>query len=37
MLRENDDVKAFHLGVSEGGDRSFRSVKTNKRRKSRLA
>jgi branched-chain amino acid transport system ATP-binding protein len=37
MLRENEDVKEFYLGVSEGDRKSFRSVKSYKRRKRWLA
>ena len=37
MLRENEDVKEFYLGISESGARSFRNVKTYKRRKRWLA
>ena len=36
-LRENEDVKEFYLGVAEGGARSFRDVKSYKRRKRWLA
>ncbi|WP_210260874.1 ABC transporter ATP-binding protein [Enterovirga aerilata] len=36
-LRENEDVKEFYLGVAEGGQRSFRNVKSYKRRKRWLA
>ena len=36
-LRENEDVKEFYLGVAESGKRSFRSVKSYKRRKRWLA
>jgi branched-chain amino acid transport system ATP-binding protein len=32
-LRENEDVKEFYLGVSEGEKKSFRDVKHYKRRK----
>jgi branched-chain amino acid transport system ATP-binding protein len=32
-LRENEDVKEFYLGVSERGRRSFREVKSYRRRK----
>jgi branched-chain amino acid transport system ATP-binding protein len=32
-LRENEDVKEFYLGVAEGGKKSFRDVKSYKRRK----
>jgi branched-chain amino acid transport system ATP-binding protein len=37
MLRENEDVKEFYLGVAEGSRRSFREVKSYKRRKRWLA
>ncbi len=36
-LRENDDVKEFYLGISEGERKSFRDVKHYKRRKRWLA
>ena len=36
-LRENEDVKEFYLGVSEGDKKSFREVKSYKRRKRWLA
>jgi branched-chain amino acid transport system ATP-binding protein len=36
-LRENEDVKEFYLGVSEGNRKSFRAVKSYKRRKRWLA
>jgi branched-chain amino acid transport system ATP-binding protein len=36
-LRENEDVKEFYLGVSEHGRRSFRDVKSYRRRKRWLA
>ncbi len=36
-LRENEDVKEFYLGVSEGDKKSFRAVKSYKRRKRWLA
>lgn len=36
-LRENEDVKEFYLGVSEGKRKSFRDVKHYKRRKRWLA
>jgi len=36
-LRENEDVKEFYLGVAEGSRRSFRAVKSYKRRKRWLA
>jgi branched-chain amino acid transport system ATP-binding protein len=37
MLRENEDVKEFYLGVAGGNRRSFREVKSYKRRKRWLA
>jgi branched-chain amino acid transport system ATP-binding protein len=37
MMRENEDVKEFYLGVSEGAKKSFREVKSYKRRKRWLA
>jgi branched-chain amino acid transport system ATP-binding protein len=36
-LRRNEDVKEFYLGISERGRRSFRDVKTYRRRKRWLA
>lgn len=36
-LRENEDVKEFYLGVSDGAKKSFREVKSYKRRKRWLA
>jgi branched-chain amino acid transport system ATP-binding protein len=36
-LRENEDVKEFYLGVGEGQRKSFRQVKSYKRRKRWLA
>lgn len=36
-LRENEDVKEFYLGVAEGNKKSFREVKSYKRRKRWLA
>jgi branched-chain amino acid transport system ATP-binding protein len=36
-LRENEDVKEFYLGMSEGERKSFREVKSYKRRKRWLA
>ena len=36
-LRENEDVKEFYLGVGEGTRKSFREVKSYKRRKRWLA
>jgi branched-chain amino acid transport system ATP-binding protein len=32
-LRENEDVKEFYLGIAEGAKKSFRDVKSYKRRK----
>jgi branched-chain amino acid transport system ATP-binding protein len=32
-LRENEDVKEFYLGIAEGNKKSFREVKSYKRRK----
>jgi branched-chain amino acid transport system ATP-binding protein len=37
MMRENEDVKEFYLGVSDGAKKSFRDVKTYKRRKRWLS
>jgi branched-chain amino acid transport system ATP-binding protein len=37
VLRENGDVKEFYLGIAEGSKRSFREVKSYKRRKRWLA
>jgi branched-chain amino acid transport system ATP-binding protein len=37
MLRTNEDVKEFYLGVTEGERKSFRDVKSYKRRKRWLA
>ncbi|WP_349369419.1 ABC transporter ATP-binding protein [Salinarimonas sp.] len=37
MLRENEDVKEFYLGVSGADRKSFRQVKSYKRRKRWLA
>ena len=37
MLRENEDVKEFYLGVAEGNKKSFREVKSYKRRKRWLS
>ncbi len=37
QLRENEDVKEFYLGVAEGSKKSFREVKSYKRRKRWLA
>jgi branched-chain amino acid transport system ATP-binding protein len=36
-LRENEDVKEFYLGMAEGSRKSFRQVKSYKRRKRWLA
>ncbi len=36
-LRTNEDVREFYLGVAHGGRRSFKQVKTYKRRKRWLA
>jgi branched-chain amino acid transport system ATP-binding protein len=36
-LRENDDVKEFYLGVSDQGRRSFRDVRSYRRRKRWLS
>jgi branched-chain amino acid transport system ATP-binding protein len=36
-LRENEDVKEFYLGIAEGNKKSFRDVKSYKRRKRWLA
>ena len=36
-LRENEDVKEFYLGVAGGDRKSFRDVKSYKRRKRWLA
>jgi branched-chain amino acid transport system ATP-binding protein len=36
-LRENPDVKEFYLGMSEEGRRSFRDVRSYRRRKRWLA
>jgi branched-chain amino acid transport system ATP-binding protein len=33
QLRDNEDVKEFYLGLSSGGRRSFRDLKSYKRRK----
>jgi branched-chain amino acid transport system ATP-binding protein len=33
ILRDNEDVKEFYLGVGSGGRRSFRDIKSYKRRK----
>ena len=32
-LRDNEDVKEFYLGLSATGRRSFRDIKSYKRRK----
>ena len=36
-LRENEDVKEFYLGLSEGSRKSYRDVKHYRRRKRWLA
>jgi branched-chain amino acid transport system ATP-binding protein len=36
-LRENEDVKEFYLGMGGGDRRSFKDVKSYKRRKRWLA
>ena len=36
-LRDNEDVKEFYLGIAEGNKKSFRDVKSYKRRKRWLA
>jgi branched-chain amino acid transport system ATP-binding protein len=36
-LRENEDVKEFYLGVGGGDRKSFRDVKSYRRRKRWLA
>ena len=36
-LRENEDVKEFYLGIGGGDRKSFRDVKSYKRRKRWLA
>jgi branched-chain amino acid transport system ATP-binding protein len=36
-LKENEDVKEFYLGIAEGNRRSFRQVKSYKRRKRWLS
>ncbi|WP_210485023.1 ABC transporter ATP-binding protein [Microvirga antarctica] len=36
-LRQNEDVKEFYLGVADGSQKSFRNVKSYKRRKRWLA
>ena len=36
-LRENPDVKEFYLGMSEGGRKSFRDVRSYRRRKRWLS
>jgi branched-chain amino acid transport system ATP-binding protein len=33
LLKDNEDVKEFYLGLSTAGRRSFRDIKTYKRRK----
>jgi len=37
VLRENEDVKEFYLGLSESGRKSYRDVKHYRRRKRWLA
>jgi branched-chain amino acid transport system ATP-binding protein len=37
LLRENEDVKEFYLGLNSGGRKSFRDVKHYRRRKRWLA
>ncbi len=37
QLRENPDVKEFYLGMSEGGRKSFRDVRSYRRRKRWLS
>jgi branched-chain amino acid transport system ATP-binding protein len=36
-LRQNEDVKEFYLGIAQGDRRSFRDVKSYKRRKRWLS
>ena len=36
-LRENEDIKEFYLGLSEGGRKSYRDIKHYRRRKRWLA
>ena len=36
-FRENEHLKAFYLGIAEGSKKSFREVKSYKRRKRWLA
>lgn len=36
-LRENLDVKAFSLGLADAGRKSFRGVRSHRRRKRRLS
>jgi branched-chain amino acid transport system ATP-binding protein len=36
-LRDNEDIKEFYLGIAEGKRKSFREVKSYKRRKRWLA
>ena len=36
-LRENEDVKEFYLGLSSSGRKSYRDVKSYRRRKRWLA
>ena len=33
VLRDNEDVKEFYLGLSSSGRKSFRDIKSYKRRK----
>ena len=37
MLSENEDVKEFYLGISSGERKSYRDVKSYRRRKRWLA
>ena len=37
MLRENEDVKEFYLGISSGERKSYRDAKSYRRRKRWLA
>ncbi|MDP6515866.1 MAG: ABC transporter ATP-binding protein, partial [Alphaproteobacteria bacterium] len=37
MLRENEDVKEFYLGLSDSGRKSYRDTKHYRRRKRWLA
>ena len=36
-LRENEDIKEFYLGLSEGGRKSYRDIKHYRRRKRWLS